>query len=175
MRGEDFVDRSHCCRQAGNTPACAGKTAFAVVRALEELKHPRMRGEDRTRSKRCPTKTETPPHARGRLFHLNKKAAGLGNTPACAGKTSDLVKSENARRKHPRMRGEDCSSPAATNSAWETPPHARGRPALARTPCGGFRNTPACAGKTMPLRLVLGALVETPPHARGRQQNPVPL
>ena len=86
------------------------------------------------------------------------------------------------------MRGEDSRSIKLRRFAVETPPHARGRHLLAQERGNRLRNTPACAGKTFLIDVLLDcvgkhprmrgedALIdhyedaekETPPHARGR-------
>ena len=116
----------------GNTPACAGKTATANWMNIVIKKHPRMRGEDFSKSLPKILEMETPPHARGRPRCLDHIVAEVGNTPACAGKTTRLQ--------------------AKRLPSSETPPHARGRLPLAPSVRMGFGNTPACAGKTQAVR-----------------------
>ena len=87
------------------------------------------------------------------------------------------------------MRGEDGSPVNCNTSASETPPRARGRPAISYCLSFFCGNTPACAGKTLadkPIAALnkkhprvrgedLGSgqsqpdELETPPRARGRQ------
>ena len=74
--------------------------------------------------------------------------SGLGNTPACAGKTKGKDPKKWGFEKHPRLRGEDFTVAGFDKEPLETPPLARGRPALP------------------PVRLITR---ETPPLARGRR------
>ncbi len=111
------------------TPACAGKTASRKHSHHHISDHPRMRGEDANPSWTIGKRSGSPPHARGRHFHIEADVADARITPACAGKT------------HLRLY-------PMTNSEG-SPPHARGR--LPRVSCSrvGVRITPACAGKTV--------------------------
>ena len=76
---------------AGNTPACAGKTELVTHHEAAFWEHPRVRGEDREHTMGELLKTGTPPRARGRLGCVAVRDKMLGNTPACAGKTSPLT------------------------------------------------------------------------------------
>ena len=111
------------------------------------------------------------------------------NTPACAGKTRRPSSARPPVRKHPRLRGEDCSVVATMSSQFETPPLARGRRDDHRRPLLRPGNTPACAGKTgidsgridiyqkhprlrgedVVWEFWTTGLMETPPLARGRR------
>ena len=112
----------------------------------------------------------TPPLARGRLTAGCLYAGWVGNTPARAGKTSRTYSQLVACREHPRSRGEDCSS--MNNSIWltGTPPLARGRQIQDEifTECGG--NTPARAGKTGDILLVV-AIDREHPRSRGEDTD----
>ena len=174
-----------------NTPACAGKTRFSAWKRHKLKKHPRVRGEDESGTYHTGTHGETPPRARGRLEAQPFLKNRLGNTPACAGKTHVSENQERHRWKHPRVRGEDLNGGGATFNLPETPPRARGRLVCIESYLAGFRNTPACAGKTEPrtgcklepwkhprvrgedasaAQARVGEL-ETPPRARGRRSQ----
>ena len=71
----------------GITPACAGKTHVLRPRRGCLWDHPRMRGEDLAKELGIARGTGSPPHARGRLFHVVALDCVNGITPACAGKT----------------------------------------------------------------------------------------
>ena len=70
--------------------------------------HPRMRGEDQS------------------LVDAVPSAEGI--TPACAGKTRNVVATFWDLWDHPRMRGEDLYSAQNMTDGTGSPPHARGRP-----------------------------------------------
>ena len=66
-----------------------------------------MRGEDGFEVRDTIAWLGSPPHARGRLEPGALPGAGVGITPACAGKTSTPTTRKRPRPDHPRMRGED--------------------------------------------------------------------
>jgi hypothetical protein len=86
------------------------------------------------------------------------------------------------------MCGENDIERIASTYHAETPPHVRGKPALAEPPRKTRRNTPACAGKTnhrlprvevhrkrprmcgenFQSDRVISSVTETPPHVRGK-------
>ena len=168
MRGEDIRKRAGTVRCDGSpphargrlrppngaiwarwiTPACAGKTTTERLSCLRAADHPRMRGEDLTAGPPPPFNCGSPPHARGRPYPLLTPYLPGGITPACAGKTTSSSPKAASTEDHPRMRGEDRTTPR-DGEGWEgSPPHARGRlPRPARETMEG-RITPACAGKT---------------------------
>ena len=154
---------------SGITPACAGKTATAVLVRTGPGDHPRMRGEDHQRYRRYQHGAGSPPHARGRPRVRRRRCtdgwitpacAGKtrrssircgrrGITPACAGKTMRQGKSVCRGMDHPRMRGEDDATRKIRMQGNGSPPHARGRPELDKGALREMRITPACAGKTL--------------------------
>ena len=176
----------------GNTPACAGKTIRANPTSGSIWKHPRLRGENRTRPWLAGNGGETPPLARGKPPAGRGGAPGIWkhprlrgendmdtirtpekerNTPACAGKT--LVRPRRHWRiwKHPRLRGENAVSGECNGLILETPPLARGKPSPDLLDCSSFGNTPACAGKTRRIPFACPERLETPPLARGKHDR----
>ena len=111
MRGEDGVGEASCRHVFGSpphargrhegtigmriseriTPACAGKTGFPFDGGHFFPDHPRMRGEDSPSLTPVAYKPGSPPHARGRLRGVYVDGRCGGITPACAGKTGDLI------------------------------------------------------------------------------------
>ena len=89
-----------------------------------------------------------------------------GNTPAYAGKTHTVRLDNGVLEKHPRLRGEDMTMRVRRSAVRETPPLTRGRHTLLRDVMGGFRNTPAYAGKTQG-RSVIRQLFRKHPRLRG--------
>ena len=71
----------------GNTPAYAGKTASGRTASTADPKHPRVCGEDSTRTPTRTLRRETPPRMRGRPRLRAQDSSCYGNTPAYAGKT----------------------------------------------------------------------------------------
>ena len=170
------------------TPACAGKTTFASLRAERCRDHPRMRGEDHSVAPGEEVEEGSPPHARGRPAAQAGRASACRITPACAGKTLRPPAATSRRSDHPRMRGEDMGIPKGHVASRGSPPHARGRRiAVCIAVCiGGI--TPACAGKTCcdqsaesnakdhprmrgedgMVKMSEHTILGSPPHARGR-------
>ena len=188
MRGEDFVPtrtiedecgspphargrraRSACFgRFRGLTPACAGKTSNSPPGPSTTWAHPRMRGEDDTSKNPLRSIVGSPPHARGRLADEKALGAGIGLTPACAGKTPRSCRRRPAARAHPRMRGEDPKAAFTSDAPVGSPPHARGRLPDSYFLARGAWLTPACAGKTASVLSMPASTRGSPPHARGR-------
>ena len=148
MRGEDLKEVVDVRRTGGITPACAGKTNTLIWRMRSSKDHPRMRGEDWDGRGREWELWGSPPHARGRHVPRATRRARRRITPACAGKTPKLQCQEPYTPDHPRMRGEDASSPFGGDCKEGSPPHARGRHVPRATRRPRRRITPACAGKT---------------------------
>ena len=154
----------------GNTPACAGKTKGPPKRHTGDREHPRVRGEDEAGNVSFTDLTGTPPRARGRQNSRLTMEGKLGNTPACAGKTTDSPAEYPQHREHPRVRGEDGRQCQRALHPAGTPPRARGRRMAPASTTSGEGNTPACAGKTN-LKGSIRMTSRTPPRARGRHRQ----
>ena len=90
----------------------------------------------------------SPPHVRGRAVAGVARAAGVGITPACAGKSAVFYLSATEYGDHPRMCGEEQRYWRDGCFNWGSPPHVRGRvPQPVQFIVLG-RITPACAGKS---------------------------
>ena len=125
---------------------------------------------------------------RGRLHAEGRRPAGIGNTPAYAGKTGVVVGRLRSLQKHPRVCGEDASTQSQSPRRCETPPRMRGRHAAFLMGAIASRNTPAYAGKTFQPQYLCSVswkhprvcgedyqinrrcvrVAETPPRMRGR-------
>ena len=115
---------------AGLIPACAGKTCAAFPLSSWVPAHPRMRGENGRLYQGIKPLAGSSPHARGkqRVGYCAQFVDGL--IPACAGKTPVWSAFSCAREAHPRMRGENSSSPVDDLNPIGSSPHARGKPSL---------------------------------------------
>ena len=114
-------------------------------------KYPRVCGEEIIRPTLCAWLKEIPPRLRGRDGVEWRLGAGVGNTPASAGKSRLLHRPPNRQGKYPRVCGEEAGTMKRAISTAEIPPRLRGRGAGALLPFLGFGNTPASAGKRMHL------------------------
>ena len=110
----------------------------------------------------------SPPLARGTVLCRGLLAVLQGITPACAGNSITGAGRPQARRDHPRLRGEQFVSPRSVYIAWGSPPLARG---TVETLAGSLTETgitPACAGNSGFLRRNLLELRDHP-RLRGEQ------
>jgi hypothetical protein len=132
----------------GLTPACAGSTLTAAVLPDARETHPRLRGEHARASSRGGTTRDSPPLARGARVVALAGDVVLGLTPACAGSTSPSATPPTASRTHPRLRGEHVAPASRDRLRTDSPPLARGAPALGDGWRSVYGLTPACAGST---------------------------
>ncbi|RSX51073.1 hypothetical protein D2E24_1913 [Bifidobacterium samirii] len=173
------------------TPACAGKMMVPAGALSSVQVHPRLRGEDYDRFKVTVPDYGSPPLARGRFWIITDLSNCNRFTPACAGKMGVGRGAGSLTTVHPRLRGEDSTSPGKSQSAGGSPPLARGRFGLGRPAGADRRFTPACAGKIrwrrrssirnpvhprlrgedIDKRLTPETIVGSPPLARGRCLN----
>ena len=130
------------------TPAYAGKSMDAILPACIRRDHPRLCGEKALQSPQNPRSSGSPPPMRGKVVLSAAFAAGVGITPAYAGKSFMGPCTINGHWDHPRLCGEKY------NPVWNgcrtpgSPPPMRGKagnPCIAGNQC---RITPAYAGKS---------------------------
>ena len=86
---------------------------------------------------------------RGKVQSVCDDLAGMGITPAYAGKSRESSGCSSIHRDHPRICGEKCQSLFACASAEGSPPHMRGKENSMLETWGFSRITPAYAGKRM--------------------------
>ena len=159
--------------QAGNTPACAGKSNSAAQVGKPDWKYPRVRGEELVAGERGVPGMEIPPRARGRGTLHDTVISLPGNTPACAGKSDTPSCDFHPHRKYPRVRGEERASTGLLSPLSEIPPRARGRVKGIGGKASEAGNTPACAGKSG-LRRMHVSVWRKYPRVRG-EERPCPL
>ena len=130
------------------TPACAGKTTGCATRSSRWRDHPRVCGENSSRTNPLRELSGSPPRVRGKRWQALQDPAPRGITPACAGKTGCKRARGALREDHPRVCGENSRTPGAYQRGEGSPPRVRGKhPYRSRIfSMGGI--TPACAGKT---------------------------
>ena len=132
----------------GITPACAGKTLFVGIKIKSRRDHPRVCGENPSFFRLPSCIPGSPPRVRGKRVCAGIRCRASGITPACAGKTTLGNKRIAVAGDHPRVCGENTTSPFMIASVVGSPPRVRGKHTLngKRMLCTGI--TPACAGKT---------------------------
>ena len=132
----------------GLIPACAGKTGQRSVPRLITGAHPRVCGENRASWKRRRRCSGSSPRVRGKLDAWNDTAEDGGLIPACAGKTHRRSRRTRSSWAHPRVCGENESTPATSPIPDGSSPRVRGKRARSARPGSTGRLIPACAGKT---------------------------
>ena len=132
----------------GITPARAGRTVKHWRKYTQSKDHPRSRGKDKMNPRICLIPQGSPPLAREghseERFHT--KEAGI--TPACAGRTAQLLLKPFRRQDHPRMCGKDLIVLIRGDGKLGSPPHVREGPSFHYFRKTLSRITPACAGRT---------------------------
>ena len=114
-------------RQAGITPAFAGKAISRSGGTASARDHPRIRGEGSNLIKSHYKAAGSPPHSRGRRYRGLTVRYQLGITPAFAGKAPGSPAIRIPVGDHPRIRGEGLRLPSYPRSSLGSPPHSRGR------------------------------------------------
>ena len=184
MRGK--VHTSHQrTRQAGITPAYAGKSTVGRNRPARYLDHPRVCGEKRALSRSCAACGGSPPRMRGKVTKYVCKPQGVGITPAYAGKSLLKLLHHVGLRDHPRVCGEKAYSLVINGSEWGSPPRMRGKGTKRCSSRRGGRITPAYAGKSKRIApssvlfgdhpRVCGEKTKKIPSHRPFQLHPVPV
>ena len=153
VRGKQHrIDQS--CRLMGITPACAGKTTWRRNHGNVFEDHPRMCGENYDLAVLYRFRLGSPPHVRGKLSMIGAVAFRSGITPACAGKTLTISLASTLSKDHPRMCGENLVGNLELTRKTGSPPHVRGKLEMSGSAVTKQGITPACAGKTVSMRLV---------------------
>ena len=132
----------------GITPACAGKSGACASPPRSPGDHPRVRGEKVDKFSIKAPEPGSPPRARGKGMPRTAGRAGVGITPACAGKSDREFFSGLRLGDHPRVRGEKWESVSMMSSPTGSPPRARGKEFPASVAGRHPGITPACAGKS---------------------------
>ena len=151
-----------------NIPAHAGKTGYSIGEGSAAGEHPRARGENAYALLENNGASGTSPRTRGKRIQHQSQNPRLRNIPAHAGKTRSVVHQGRNGAEHPRARGENAFSKVLVIGFSGTSPRTRGKRKNS-LPCTKiFRNIPAHAGKTLPLREVVIGFAE---HPRARGEN----
>ena len=91
----------------GLIPACAGKTAGAVVDCEPSQAHPRVCGENQCRECARVRRSGSSPRVRGKRHDGISDRVTNRLIPACAGKTEGGLANRLRSRAHPRVCGEN--------------------------------------------------------------------
>ena len=131
----------------GITPAYAGKRQWQHNQDLGVGDHPRVCGEKCNRYCAPLASLGSPPRVRGKVRHARIDCAGLGITPACAGKRRKQSIGRSWRRDHPRVCGEKRMDDGSRKYIEGSPPRVRGKVTKYVCKPQGVGITPAYAGK----------------------------
>ena len=152
VRGK-AVTKTGSTRQPGITPACAGKRPVEPAPYAPGGDHPRVCGEKTSEVRFRYSARGSPPRVRGKGAYCGKVKRYLRITPACAGKSFCPATTPTSTWDHPRVCGEKPSPRQGVQDNPGSPPRVRGKVAFTVISVDNTRITPACAGKSFPLRL----------------------
>ena len=88
------------------TPACAGKSALSENAAMRDEDHPRVCGEKRKDAAYTNAEIGSPPRVRGKAYTTAQLYIPYRITPACAGKSKQILEATDVDKDHPRVCGE---------------------------------------------------------------------
>ena len=147
MRGKGYC---RCGIRGCNriTPACAGKRPSILVVLRHEGDHPRVCGEKTREVGKAGSLEGSPPRMRGKAVSSGDKPSANRITPAHAGKRGCCPRPALQRWDHPRACGEKCKYHCRYARRLGSPPHMRGKAAIAARQAPAARITPAYAGKS---------------------------
>ena len=132
----------------GLIPAHAGKTPHLDSRRPVPRAHPRSRGENVDLSRDRRRTPGSSPLTRGKRRSPVHRDLRVGLIPAHAGKTLGRRPTTQARRAHPRSRGENRARPGCPSTGAGSSPLTRGKHPDDGADRGGLGLIPAHAGKT---------------------------
>ena len=136
--------------ESGITPAWAGKRVIITGDDQLEEDHPRVGGEKLRDYNTEFGKKGSPPRGRGKAKASHLVAAGVGITPAWAGKRVNLLTGGKVSQDHPRVGGEKRFLIQCFSFHGGSPPRGRGKDGAVKVREDGGGITPAWAGKRAP-------------------------
>ena len=138
----------------GITPACAGKRRHPRRYLPTGRDHPRVCGEKNVEKLKTMWKVGSPPRVRGKEKFYLCNGPKHGITPACAGKSVPVRSRVAPAWDHPRVCGEKASIRSESRASQGSPPRVRGKETGSSLCRPRFGITPACAGKSIFVRLI---------------------
>ena len=130
-----------------------------------------MCGENIDVSVIVPVNTGSSPRVRGKLRSHPRGRSSHRLIPACAGKTTTILKPLSVRWAHPRVCGENQGWQRFQRSGLGSSPRVRGKPARLRLRLRHAGLIPACAGKTSQQRGPETANLGSSPRVRGKHPH----
>ena len=129
-------------------PACAGKTGHPSGQIGDAEAHPRVCGENHTRTRFTGDVKGSSPRVRGKQVQGARELRRQRLIPACAGKTSTRFQQRHPMQAHPRVCGENPFGYSHARITRGSSPRVRGKPFYQDFDKNGLGLIPACAGKT---------------------------
>ena len=154
VRGEVQVMKYMLARQR-ITPACAGRRATGRRTPISRGDHPRVCGEKFNSSILRAFALGSPPRVRGEVRRCYYGSRRPRITPACAGRSFPLYDWRTEDEDHPRVCGEKLSVENGQRTGHGSPPRVRGEVHLLPCRLQQQRITPACAGRSLGVELLL--------------------
>ena len=150
------------------TPAYAGKSKTVLRRMRSIRDHPRVCGEkDSSQMDGC-KRLGSPPRMRGKVQGVCDDLAGMGITPAYAGKSIKRDEFARVEWDHPRVCGEKQTPPIrAASGTGITPAYAGKRPFVSSSQRIKRDHPRVCGEKNQPFRPKLHKK-GSPPRMRGK-------
>ena len=137
------------------TPACAGKSHPSWIGCGRRWDHPRVCGEKSLYLIYICASKGSPPRVRGKVLFGSRFRMDVGITPACAGKRRPASCWTMWCWDHPRVCGEKPCPSTPLPRPLGSPPRVRGKDSNGRNCRNPQRITPACAGKSDRVILIL--------------------
>ena len=109
----------------------------------------------------------SPPRVREKLNQIVANGIASRITPACAGKTMEIIERFAILQDHPRVCGKNIKVPLIIFPFLGSPPRVREKPLKVFNQQCSLRITPACAGKTL-LFTVLTSVARDHPRVCGK-------
>ena len=132
----------------GSPPRRRGKAGLFQIVNVGTGDHPRMGGEKQELFWALLCASGSPPHGRGKVVLHCGVLLDVGITPAWAGKRRCTAACNGLCWDHPRVGGEKSEPNPMEQLQVGSPPHGRGKAALANIAPNPARITPALAGKS---------------------------
>ena len=139
----------------GITPAYAGKSSAGCFLHRSRKDHPRLCGEKGEKVGDAIGGAGSPPPMRGKGHAGALAHAGVGITPAYAGKSLFCLYRLRYNGDHPRLCGEKLNLDSPLLNSTGSPPPMRGKAVNVADVVNWFGITPAYAGKSRPVRIRL--------------------
>ena len=166
MRGEEITYSSYS-QYTRITPAHAGRSLRFPNHKVRIRDHPRACGEKPQRPTSKPRLRGSPPRMRGEDDNQTLSQKTLRITPAHAGRRGYWTLSNSAEKDHPRACGEKPLYPTLFVRIIGSPPRMRGEVPAIPSELQSIRITPAHAGRSRGVDMILRPTAGSPPRMRG--------